>query len=147
MYIELYRYSGAPIMQLTLIIILSLHVLAAVFWAGTSFTLARTGGVGGERLFRPQMGAAVVAVLTGGYLWGELHRHMFGAPEQVLAVGVVCAFVAAGVQGAMVGGAIRKLSKAEIGEAAARSRIALAQRIAAGLLAVTLVCMAAARYA
>jgi hypothetical protein len=46
----------------------------------------------------------------------------------------------------MVGGAIRKLSKAEIGETIARSRIALAQRIAAGLLAVTIVCMAAARY-
>jgi len=134
-------------MQLTLIIVLSLHVLAAVFWAGTSFTLARTNGAGSEQLFRPQMGAAVVAVLTGGYLWGELHRSMFEAPEQVLAIGVVCAFVAAGVQGAIVGRAIRKLSKAGIGETVARSRIATAQRIAAGLLAVTIVCMAAARYA
>jgi hypothetical protein len=133
-------------MQLALIIVLSLHVLAAVFWAGTSFTLARTDGAGSEQLFRPQMGAAVVAVLTGGYLWGQLHRNMFEAPEQVLAIGVVCAFVAAGVQGAIVGSAIRKLSKAEIGETVARSRIALAQRIAAGLLAVTIVCMAAARY-
>jgi hypothetical protein len=122
-------------MQLVLIIALSLHVLAGVFWAGATFTLARIGGAGGEQLFRPQMGAAVVAVLAGGYLWGQLHRNTFEAPEQVLAVGVVCAIVAAGVQGAMVGGAIRKLS-----------RIALAQRIAAGLLAVTIVCMAAARY-
>jgi hypothetical protein len=133
-------------MQLTLIITLSLHVLAAVFWAGTSFTLARTAGAGSEQLFRPQMGAAVVAVLTGGYLWSRLHGGVFEAPEQVLAIGVVCAFAAAGVQGAIVGSAIRKLSKAEIGEPAVRSRIALAQRIAAGLLAVTIVCMAAARY-
>jgi len=102
---------------------------------------------GGEQLFRPQMGAAVVAVLAGGHLWGQLHHNMFEAPEQVLAVGIVCAMMAAGVQGAMVGGAIRKLSKAEIGEAVARSRIALAQRIASGLLAVTIVCMVAARYA
>ena len=52
-------------MQIALIIALSLHILSAVFWAGTSFTLARTGGAGGEQLFRPQMGAAVIAVLTG----------------------------------------------------------------------------------
>jgi uncharacterized membrane protein len=134
-------------MQLALIIAPSLHVLAAVFWAGASFTLARTGGAGGEQLFRPQMGAAVVAVLTGGYLWGQLHRNTFEAPEQVLAVGVACAVVAAGIQGAMVGGAIRKLCKAETGETLARSRIVLAQRIASGLLAVTIVCMVAARYA
>jgi hypothetical protein len=133
-------------MQLALIIALSLHVLAAVFWAGATFALARIGGAGSEQLFPPQMGAAVVAVLTGGYLWDQLHRNAFEAPEQVLAVGVVCAIVAAGVQGAMVGGAIRKLTKAEIGETIARSRIALAQRVAAGLLAVTIVCMVAARY-
>ncbi len=135
-----------PIVQLMLIIGLSLHVLAAVFWAGTSFTLARTDGVGAEQLFRPQMGAAGVTVLTGGYLWSQLHRNMFGAPEQVLAVGIVCAFVAAGVQGAIVGRITRKLSKGEVVGATARSRIALAQRIAAGLLAVTIVCMVAARY-
>jgi hypothetical protein len=133
-------------MQLILIIGLSLHVLAAVFWAGTSFTLARTDGAGAEQLFRPQMGAAVVTVLTGGYLWGQLHRNMFHAPEQLLAVGVVCAFVAAGVQGAIVGSIVRKLSKGEVAGVTARSRIALAQRISAGLLAVTIVCMVTARY-
>ena len=35
-------------MQIPLIITLSLHVLSSVFWAGSSFTLARTGGAGGE---------------------------------------------------------------------------------------------------
>ena len=39
-------------MQIPLIITLSLHVLSSVFWAGSSFTLARTGGLGGEKLFR-----------------------------------------------------------------------------------------------
>ena len=53
-------------MQIALVIALSLHVLSSVFWAGSSFTLARTGGLGGEKLFRPQMGAALVAILTGG---------------------------------------------------------------------------------
>ncbi len=40
-------------MQTALIIALSLHVLSSVFWAGSSFTLARTGGLGGEKLLGP----------------------------------------------------------------------------------------------
>jgi uncharacterized membrane protein len=133
-------------MQIALIIALSLHILSTVFWAGTSFTLARTGGVGGEQLFRPQMGAAVIAVLTGGYLGHLVHAGAFGTAEQILAVGALAALVAAGVQGAIGGGAIRSLRTGTADEADARSRIAKAQRVAAGLLAVTAVCMGAARY-
>ncbi len=129
-------------MQTALIIALSLHILSSVFWAGTSFTLARTGGAGGEQLFRPQMGAAAVAVLTGGYLGHLAHA----GTEQILAVGALAALVAAGVQGAIGGRAIRSLRNGTADEAAARSRIATAQRVAAGLLAVTAVCMGAARY-
>jgi hypothetical protein len=131
-------------MQIALIIALSLHILSAVFWAGTSFTLARTGGIGGEQLFRPQMGAAAIAVLTGFYLGHLAHAGTFGTAEQVLAVGAIFAFAAAGVQGAIGGRAIRSL---RTGTTGARSRIATAQRIAAALLAVTAVCMGAARYA
>jgi hypothetical protein len=127
-------------MQIALIVALSLHILSSVFWAGTSFVLARTGGIGGEQLFRPQMGAAVIAVLSGGYLGHLVHAGSFGTAEQLLAVGALGALVAAGVQGAIGGGA-----KAD--ETDARSRIAAAQRIAAALLAVTAVCMGAARYA
>ena len=134
-------------MQIALIIALSLHVLSSVFWAGSSFTLARTGGVGGEQLFRPQMGAAVIAVLTGGYLGHLVHDETFGTAEQILAVGAVAALVAAGVQGAVGGRAIRSLRNGAVDAAAARSRIATAQRIAAALLALTAVCMGAARYA
>jgi len=133
-------------MQIALIIALSLHILSSVFWAGTSFTLARTGGVGGELLFRPQMGAATIAVLSGGYLGHLAHAGSFGPAEQLLAVGALAALVAAGVQGAIGGGAIRSL-RSGTDEAGARSRIAKAQRIAAALLAVTAVCMGAARYA
>src|SRR5258708_28817122 len=93
-------------MQIALIIALSLHVLSSVFWAGSSFTLARTGGVGGELLFRPQMGAAVIAVLTGGYLGHLVHEGTFGTAEQILAVGAVAALVAAGGQGAIGGPAL-----------------------------------------
>ncbi len=130
-------------MQIALVITLSLHVLSTVFWAGTSFALARTGGAGGEQLFRPQMGAAVVAVLTGGYLG---HAGTFGTTEQVPAIGALAALIAAGVQGAIGGRAIRSLRVGKTDEAVARSRIAAAQRIAAVLLAVAAVCMGAARY-
>jgi len=133
-------------MQSALIIALSLHILSSVFWAGTSFTLARTGGAGGEQLFRPQMGAAVIAVLTGGYLGHLAHAGAFGTTEQILAVGALAALVAAGIQGAIGGRAIRSLRNGTADEAAARSRIATAQRVAAALLAVTAVCMGAARY-
>ena len=134
-------------MQIALIITLSLHILSSVFWAGTSFTLARTGGVGGELLFRPQMGAATIAVLSGGYLGHLAHAGSFGTAEQILAVGALAALVAAGVQGAIGGRAIRSLRAGTADEADARSRIATAQRIAAALLALAAVCMGAARYA
>ena len=134
-------------MQIALIIALSLHILSSVFWAGTSFTLARTSGVGGELLFRPQMGAATIAVLSGGYLGHLAHAGSFGTAEQILAVGALAALVAAGVQGAIGGRAIRSLRAGKADEAGARSRIATAQRVAAALLAVTAVCMGAARYA
>ncbi len=98
------------------------------------------------QLFRPQMGAAVIAVLTGGYLGHLVHAGAFGTAEQILAVGALCALVAAGVQGAIGGRAIRSLGNG-MDESGARSRIATAQRIAAALLAVTAVCMGAARYA
>lgn len=134
-------------MQIALIIAMSLHILSSVFWAGTSFTLARTGGVGGDRLFRPQMGAATIAVLTGGYLGHLVHAGSFGTSEQILTVGALAALIAASVQGAIGGRAIRSLRAGTADEAGARSRIATAQRVAAALLAVTAVCMGAARYA
>jgi hypothetical protein len=133
-------------MQIALVITLSLHILSSVFWAGTSFALARTGGAGGEQLFRPQMAAAVIAVLTGGYLGHLVHAGAFGTTEQILAVGALAALLAAGVQGAIGGRAIRSLRTGAADEAGARSRIATAQRLAAALLAVTAVCMGAARY-
>ena len=105
-------------MPLLVLVILSLHILAATFWAGTSFTLARTGGAAGEILFRPQMGAALIAVLAGGYLWHELHAGGFGTDEQVLGLGALCALVAAGVQGMVSGRAVSALRRDERGRGA-----------------------------
>jgi uncharacterized membrane protein len=130
-------------MQSALVIALSLHVLSSVFWAGSSFALARTGG---EQLVFPQLGAATIAVLTGAYLGHLAHAGSFGTAEQVLAVGAVCALVAAAVQAATGPRALLKLRHGTSEAADARSRIAMAQRVAAALLAITAVCMGAARY-
>jgi hypothetical protein len=105
-----------------------LNALASIFWAGSTFTLARTGGAGSDALFRPQMGAAVVAFLTGAGLWFLVHAGNHGLTEKILAVGIFAALLAAGVQGAL------------------RKKPALAHRVAAGLLAVTVVCMMVALY-
>jgi hypothetical protein len=132
--------------QTILMLTLGLHVLAGVFWAGSTFTLARTEGANAERLFGPQMGAAIFALLTGAVLWHLLHGSVFGSSELVLVIGILAAFVAAGVQGATVGSARRKLAgAAATEEARLRARMAAGQRIAAGLLVVTVVCMAVAR--
>ncbi|MHC2433054.1 hypothetical protein [Bradyrhizobium sp. USDA 4451] len=134
-------------MQTVLIIALSLHVLSSVFWAGSSFTLARTGGLGGEKLLIPQIGAATVAIVTGATLWHLVHEGTFALSEQILAGGATAALAAIAVQIIVGGGAIRQL-RSEAGDvSAARSRLAVAQRIAAGLLAITALCMGAARYA
>jgi hypothetical protein len=124
-------------LQIALIIALSLHILSSVFWAGTSFALARTGGVGGEQLFRPQMAAATIAVLTGGYLGHLVHAGTFGTAEQVLAIGALAALVAQGSKAQSAAARSGSLRVGKTDEAEARSRLATAQRIAAVLLAVT----------
>jgi hypothetical protein len=135
-------------MQSILVVTLVLHVLSGVFWAGSTFTLARGGGVGAEKLLRPQMGAAVMAVTTGGVLWHIVHSGSPGKTEYILAVGAAAAIVAAGVQGMGVGRAVRMLVRADQAEGSRlQARMAFAQRAAAVLLAVTVICMAAARYA
>jgi hypothetical protein len=133
-------------MQATLIVTLVLHVLSGVFWVGSTFVLARTGGYQADRFFRPQMGAATAAVLTGALLWFLLHRGPAGIQEYVLGVGAICALLAAGVQGASAP-ALRLAASTGEKEFIPSHRVAFSLRIAAGLLAITVACMAAARYA
>lgn len=131
-------------MQLSLMIALCLHILPATFWAGSTFALARMSDGGGERLFRPQMGSATVAILAGAYLWHALHEGSFGPMEQWLTAGAVCALLALALQAVGAGGAIRRL---RAGDGTARGRLVRTQRLAALLLVVATACMAAARYA
>ena len=135
-------------MRATLIVTLVLHFLSGVFWEGTTFALARTGANQTDQFFRTQMGAAVIVVATGGLLWYLVHPGSFGTTEQILAVGVFCAFVAAGVQGVSGGSALRKVSITDEFEASRlRHRVATGQRVAAAFLMLTVTCMAVARYA
>jgi len=116
-------------MQILLIVLIALHILTGVFWAGSTFAIVRSGGAGAEALFRPQMGAATLAILAGIALMGMLHRGPPGSMETSLIVGAVCAVAAAGFQGAF-----------------RRKNPLRGQRIAAGLLVITVITMAIARY-
>lgn len=133
------------LMQILIIVAIGLHALAALFWAGSSTNLAKTGGMGAEILFPRQMAAALIVVLTGGFLWSALHTGGFGPYEAVLAFGALCAVIAAGIQGAVVGKSIRML-KAGGDDAGLRKRMTGAYRASAGLLALCLVAMVIARF-
>jgi hypothetical protein len=123
------------------------HVVPGVFWAGSTFVLARLRGTMAEQLAPAQGGAALVTMIAGAGLWWFAHGEAFGRYEQILGLGAVCAIAAAAVQGGIGVKAIRRLRGADEAEKAnLRRRIALTQRFAAGLLVVTIICMVTARY-
>lgn len=124
-------------MPIPLLITLGLHMAGAFFWLLTSLVLGFGGNPAASKvMFRPQMVAATVTVFAGGGLWSLLHPYGFGPREIVLAIGAVLAVAAAGVQGAMVGGAARRMP-----DPAAEKKILLGQRIASGLLVAALAMM------
>ena len=134
-------------MQAIVIIVLVLHVVSGVFWAGSTFALAQMGGNQAREFLRPQLGAAATAIGTGALLWYLLHRGSEGMSEHVLATGAIFALIAAGVQ--TVTGLTGRKVLVGVGELAAtpgQNRALIGQRIAAGCLLVTVICMAAARY-
>ncbi|MFE0016936.1 hypothetical protein ACFWXH_18950 [Mesorhizobium sp. NPDC059054] len=132
-------------MQIVFMLALALHVMSGVFWAGSTFVLARTGdGRLAMSLFGPQMGAATVAVLSGAVLWYLFHgTGYFGTQEQVLAVGAIAAIAAAGVQGISVGRSRRAMAQEAV--AGTLQQAVRGERLAAGLLAITVIAMAIAR--
>ncbi|HWF94681.1 MAG TPA: hypothetical protein VG291_06970 [Xanthobacteraceae bacterium] len=131
-------------MQTILMFTVVVHVLSGTFWAGSTFVLARIGGAGAGQLARPQLGAAAFAVLTGAILWSLMHAHSFQPQELILASGACSAIIAVGIQGASA--ARMKLAHANAISSPALGSVAVNQRIAAALLAVTVICMASARY-
>lgn len=129
-------------MPISLLLTLGLHMAAALFWLLTSLVLGFGANPGASRrLFRAQMVAATLAVFSGGGLWSMLHPYGFRAPEMALAAGAALAIAAAGAQGAMVGGQVRRLP-----DPVAEAKVARGQKIAAVLLALALACMLIARH-
>jgi hypothetical protein len=125
---------------------LALHVLSGVFWGGSTFVMARTGKFPG-RLVGSQIGASVVAIFSGGALFLLLHAGTPGTAEHVLGVGATAAILAAVTQAIVVGRAARMLPLVAPEKIAGlESRMAVGQRVAAPLLALTIVCMATARF-
>ena len=116
-------------MTTLIIVLLGLHALFGVFWAGSTFVLARSGGAGADQWFRPQMGAATLTVLAGIGLMVVLRPPEQTPMAHTLTLGALCALAAAAVQGAL-----------------RRRSPGASQRIAAGLLAIAVVCMVIARY-
>jgi hypothetical protein len=131
-------------MQTILMFTVAVHVLSGIFWAGSTFVLARVGTVAARQLVRPQLGATTFAVLTGGILWRLVHQHSFQLQEQILALGAGCAILAAAVQGAAA--ARLHWAQANVAEAPSSDFGTAPHRVAAALLAVTVICMASARY-
>jgi hypothetical protein len=134
-------------MPVAFMLLYIVHVLSALVWMGSSFVVAQAKGRGAERQYPLQTGATLLAFLTGGYLWSTLHSGAFGPMELVLAIGVACAVIAAGAQGMLVGGSLRRLRKGVLDETEARRRITTGHRIGAGLVAIGLLCMAGAHLA
>ena len=116
-------------MMIVLMLAIAVHVLSGVFWAGTTFALAREQGLGVRSLRKPQLGSAAVAVLSGALLGHLAHPGAFGGAERVLVLGAAAALLAAAIQVFNIRGP------------------ATAQRIAAALLAASVLCMVLARYA
>ncbi len=133
-------------MNAVIVIAITVHVLASVFWAGSTFTLARIAGLGGARLVYPQTGAAAIVMLTGAYLWTKLHDAGIGRAEQILIGGIAAALLAFAVQAVVGLRTLNALRRRQLSEDPARGRIAVAQRFAAALLVITVISMASARY-
>ena len=128
-------------MYFAIVLVLALHAMSGVFWAGSTFVLAR-GAVALHQLRRPQAGAAAAAVITGAILWALLHRGAFGTRELALAAGACAALLAALVQFLSA----RGVPRGAVPEEPQRARALAGQRIAAGLLALTVLAMVLSRW-
>lgn len=123
-------------MGTVLVVAIAIHVMAGVFWAGTTFVLARNPEANTAAITRAQMGAAIVAVVAGATLWSIVRPPADSAFARVLAVGALCALLAAALQTVMA-----------VSRTVEWARRLEMQRIAAALLTAAVISMAVARYA
>lgn len=132
-------------MAALMMILIVLHVVPGVFWAGSTYAMARDPMMGDRSLGMAQAGTAGLAILVGIILWGMNHNFA-GAQAWDLGIGALCAIVAIGVQHGMAWPARRRLAAGTGDEAENRRRAMLGQRIAALLLVVTVAAMVTWRY-
>jgi hypothetical protein len=129
-------------MQWIVIVLIVLHVVTGVFWAGTSFVLARTGGLLVEKLAFPQFGAGVATLCMGLATWLLALRGLPPTPGfHVLGMGAACAVLALIVQASALP-AVKTLKAAQGGSSPQQRRVLISQRVAAGLLLLTVLAMA-----
>ena len=134
-------------MHILVLVLLGLHVLPAVFWAGSTLVWAR-GGMPTAPLLRVQLGTALVAIASGAGLWAMLHRGgAHDVASQVVAAGALAAIVAIALQAMIATPAALRLGSASPADLPRlHARIAKGQRATAPLLMIAVVCMVIARY-
>ena len=121
------------------IVLVAVHAMSGVFWAGSTGAMANLQGALAEKIFPFQMGSAGAAIIAGILLF-VLYRGFSGSTSDwILITGIAAATIALIVQIALI------LPARGSGEAA-RPRMAFANRIAAGLLSLTVATMVIAKY-
>jgi hypothetical protein len=121
------------------IVLVAIHALTGVFWAGSTGAMANLKGAMAERLFPFQMGSAAAAIVAGVLLFAFYRGFSGSTSDWILVTGIIAATIAVILQGALIG-PVRGAGEA------ARPRMALANRIAAGLLSLTVLTMVVAKY-
>jgi hypothetical protein len=143
----------------------AIHILSGVIWAGFAIVLAALVMPNLAPEGRPAIGAymaksgtrlvgsaAGLTFLSGVYLMIRLHWGDRSAMGATLGIGALLAITAMIVGGTVSGRAAAQLAKLPPGpESAAkamalRERLQLGGRIVAGLLVLSVICMAIARY-
>jgi|SRR5690349_23924723 hypothetical protein len=121
------------------IVLVAIHAMSGVFWAGSTGAMANLKGELAGKLFPFQMGSAGAAILAGILLFAFYRGFSGSTSDWILITGIVAAIIALAVQIALVA-PVRGTGEA------ARPRMALANRIAAGLLSLTVATMVIAKY-
>lgn len=129
-----------------LVLCLIVHVVAAVFWAGSTFAMAMPGGQGTQILVRSQILAGLVATTTGASLWKTLHGSAFDTAETILATGAAAGLIALLLQLALALPVRRWAPHTPAAATGGSRRVPTVHRLAAALLLVALICMAPARF-
>jgi hypothetical protein len=132
-------------MDILMIVVIALHAMSGVFWAGSTAAMANLGPLSAPnagRIFPGQMIAAGIVVVTGITLWAVWRGGALGTSEIILLVGIACAFVAAAIQGIVVGRARHAGAIAP----ASQPRVVTAYRITAGLLMLTVITMVTSKF-